>query len=180
MQFLLASMSLGRCHYRYFTKSKMRPQKGNKRSQTFSCEDSNWTQTLNLTLYPTLWCLPFYSWKLKVLVTQSYLTLRLLCSWKSPGKIIGAGCHSLLQGIFLTLRLNPGLLHCRQMLYVLNHLCSPFPLVISKALTDLGHTATILRAAAVSTLSTKTTQGGLWKPTAGPIAGQSNTLGNVT
>ena len=29
----------------------------------------------------------------------------------------GMGCHLLLQGIFLTQGLNPGLLHCRQILY---------------------------------------------------------------
>ena len=31
------------------------------------------------------------------------------------------GCHSLLQGIFPTRGLNPGLLHCRQILYALSH-----------------------------------------------------------
>ena len=31
------------------------------------------------------------------------------------------GCHFLLQGIFLTQGSNPGLLHCRQMLYHLSH-----------------------------------------------------------
>ena len=31
------------------------------------------------------------------------------------------GCHSLLQGIFLTQGSNPGLLHCRQILYHLSH-----------------------------------------------------------
>ena len=30
----------------------------------------------------------------------------------SPGKNTGVGCHALLQGIFLTQRLNPGLPHC--------------------------------------------------------------------
>ena len=35
--------------------------------------------------------------------------IRLLCSWNSPGKNTGVGSHSLLQGIFLTQRLNPGL-----------------------------------------------------------------------
>ena len=34
----------------------------------------------------------------------------------SPGKTTGVGCHALLQGIFLTQGLNPGLLHCRQTL----------------------------------------------------------------
>ena len=35
----------------------------------------------------------------------------------SPGKDTGVGCHALLQGIFPTQGLNPGLLHCRQILY---------------------------------------------------------------
>ena len=35
----------------------------------------------------------------------------------SPDKNTGVGCHSLLQGIFLTQRSNPGLLHCRKILY---------------------------------------------------------------
>ena len=39
----------------------------------------------------------------------------------SPRKNIGVGCHSFLQGIFPTLGLNPGLLHCRQILYYLSH-----------------------------------------------------------
>ena len=33
---------------------------------------------------------------------------RLLCSWNSPSKNTGVDSHSLLQGIFLTLGLNPG------------------------------------------------------------------------
>ena len=36
---------------------------------------------------------------------------RLLCSWDSPGKNTGVGCHALLQGIFQTQELNLGLLH---------------------------------------------------------------------
>ena len=46
---------------------------------------------------------------------------RLFHPWDSPGKNTGVGCHFLLQGIFLTRRLNPGLLHCRQTLYPLSH-----------------------------------------------------------
>ena len=45
---------------------------------------------------------------------------RLLCPWNSPCKNTG-GCHSLLQGIFPTQGLNPGLLQCRQILYHLSH-----------------------------------------------------------
>ena len=37
-----------------------------------------------------------------------------LCSWSSLGKNTVVGCHSLLQGIFLTQGLNPSLLQCRR------------------------------------------------------------------
>ena len=46
---------------------------------------------------------------------------RLLCPWDSPGKNTGVGSHSLLQGIFLTQRLNPGLLNCKRILYSLSN-----------------------------------------------------------
>ena len=45
--------------------------------------------------------------------------------WNSPGKNAGVGCHSLLQGIFLTQGLSLSLLHCRQILYHLSHQTSP-------------------------------------------------------
>ena len=46
---------------------------------------------------------------------------RLLCPQNSPGKNTGVGSHSLLQGIFPTQGSNPGLQHCRQILYHLSH-----------------------------------------------------------
>ena len=39
----------------------------------------------------------------------------------SPGMNTGVGCHALLQGIFPTLGSNPGLPHCRWILYHLSH-----------------------------------------------------------
>ena len=45
----------------------------------------------------------------------------------SPGKNTGVGYHSLLQRIFPTRELNPGLLHCRRTLYGLSHQGSPLP-----------------------------------------------------
>ena len=42
---------------------------------------------------------------------------RLFCPWDSPGKNTGVGCHFLLQGIFPTQGLNPGLPHCKLILY---------------------------------------------------------------
>ena len=41
--------------------------------------------------------------------------------WNSPGQKTGVGSLSLLQGIFPTQRSNPGLPHCRQILYQLSH-----------------------------------------------------------
>ena len=61
-------------------------------------------------------------------VTQSCLTLQrhgLYRPWNSPGQNIGVGSLSLLQGIFPTQGLNPGLPHCRQILYQLSHQGSP-------------------------------------------------------
>ena len=43
----------------------------------------------------------------------------------SPGQNTGVGSLSLLQGIFPTQELNPGLVHHRQILYQLSHKGSP-------------------------------------------------------
>ena len=43
----------------------------------------------------------------------------------SPGKNTRVDCHALLQGIFPTEGSNPGLLHCRQILYQLSYQGSP-------------------------------------------------------
>ena len=42
-------------------------------------------------------------------------------SWDFPGKSAGVDCHFLLQVIFPTQELNPGLPHCGQTLYRLSH-----------------------------------------------------------
>ena len=61
----------------------------------------------------------------KVKVTHSCPTLwdpnGLNSPWNSPGQTTGMGSRSLLQGIFPTQGLNPGLPHCRQILYQLSH-----------------------------------------------------------
>ena len=43
------------------------------------------------------------------------------CATDSPGQNTGVGRLSLLQQIFLTQEQNPGLPHCRRILYQLNH-----------------------------------------------------------
>ena len=68
------------------------------------------------------------------LVTQLCLTLcdPMDCSppgssvhGDSPGKNTGVCCHALLQGIFPIQGSNPGLWHCRRILYCLSHQGSP-------------------------------------------------------
>ena len=48
-------------------------------------------------------------------------SLQAVRPWDFPGKNTGVGCHFLLQEIFPTQGLNPGLPHRRQMLYHLSH-----------------------------------------------------------
>ena len=76
-----------------------------------------------------------------MLVTYSYPTLwtpwtvvhQLLCPWDSPGKNTGVDCNFLLQQIFLTQGSNPGLLHCRQILY---HLSYSWVMALTSRLPD--------------------------------------------
>ena len=73
--------------------------------------------------------------KVKVLVTESYLTLCDPMGCSPPGSSVHGILQArilewvatVLQGIFLTQGSNPGLLHCRQILYYLNHQGSPPP-----------------------------------------------------
>ena len=61
----------------------------------------------------------------------------------SPGKNIRVCCHALLQGIFPTQGLNPGLLHCRWILYHLGHQGSPqfrsFLMLVKVTLKSIAH-----------------------------------------
>ena len=57
----------------------------------------------------------------KALQPHELLPTRFLCPWNSPDKNTRVGCHALLQGIFPTQGLKPGLLHCRQILYHLSY-----------------------------------------------------------
>ena len=58
-------------------------------------------------------------------LTPRAVTHQAPLSWGSPDKNTGVSCHVLLQGIFSTRGLNPGLLHCSQILYCLSHQGSP-------------------------------------------------------
>ena len=58
-------------------------------------------------------------------VSNSLRPHGLYSPWNSPNRNIGVGSYSLLQGIVPTQGLNPGLPHCRQILYQLSHKWSP-------------------------------------------------------
>ena len=59
------------------------------------------------------------------LVSNSLLPHGLYSPWNSAGQNTGVGSLALLQGIFPTQGSNPGLPHCRQILYQLSHQGSP-------------------------------------------------------
>ena len=60
--------------------------------------------------------------KSRSVVSDSLWSCGLYSPWNSPGQNTGVGSLSLLQGIFTTQGLNPGLLHCRWILYQLSHI----------------------------------------------------------
>ena len=58
-------------------------------------------------------------------VSNSLRPRGLYSPWNSAGRNTGVVSLSLLQGIFPTQGLNPGLLHCRRIFYQLSHKESP-------------------------------------------------------
>ena len=72
-----------------------------------------------------------FSWSMKIkskshsVVSNSLWPHRLYSPWDSPGQNAGVHSLSLLQGILPTQGSNPGLPHCRQILYQLSHEGSP-------------------------------------------------------
>ena len=84
-----------------------------------------------------------YAWipRAFVLSLQSFLTLStpwtgaVQAPLEPPGKSTGVGCHGLLQGIFSIQGSNPGLLHCRWILYPPSHLGSPW---VAYTFSNLG------------------------------------------
>ena len=87
------------------------------RIKNFISSDSKWK------------VLPIFLLKVKVkslsrvqhFATPWTVPVKLLHPWDFPFKSTGMGCDFLLQGIFPTQGSNPGLLHCRQTLYILSH-----------------------------------------------------------
>ena len=65
-----------------------------------------------------------HNWSNLAAVAAAVYIYTLLSPWNSPGQNTGVGL-SLLQGIFPTQGLNPGLPHCGRILYQLSHQESP-------------------------------------------------------
>ena len=69
---------------------------------------------------------PLLLWKCKLLShARLFVTTWLYSPWNYPGKNTGVDSLSPPQGIFAMQESNPGLLHCRWMLYQLSHKRSP-------------------------------------------------------
>ena len=85
---------------------------------------------IQLVSYASCWqagCLPLVPpRKPHFIVKVTLQPARLLCPWNSPGQNTVVDSCSLLQGIFPTQGLKPGLPHCRQILYHLSYQGSPF------------------------------------------------------
>ena len=86
---------------------------------------STWHDSSSLWQLP--WFLEILLWTVRLLshvwlfATLWTVAYQASLSMRFSGKSTGVGCHFLLQGIFPTQGSNPGLLHCRQMLYLLSH-----------------------------------------------------------
>ena len=72
----------------------------------------------------SLYMIKWSEWNRSV-VSDSLRPHGLHSPWHSPGQNTGVGSLSLLQGIFPTQGLNPGVPHCRWILYQLSHRGSP-------------------------------------------------------
>ena len=87
--------------------------------QSTSWETLGWREHKLESRLPGEW-----QWKCSV-VSDSLWPHGLYSLWNSLGQNTGVGSLSLLQGIFPTQGSNPGLLHCKWILYQLSHKGSP-------------------------------------------------------
>ena len=81
---------------------------------------------LLFSLVRTKWLVYWVESESRSVMSDSSRPHGLYSPWSSPGQNTGAGSLSLLQVIFPTQGLNPGLLHCRWILYQLIHKESPY------------------------------------------------------
>ena len=85
--------------------------------------------------YITSWC---YSLSCVQLCDRMDCSPQDLYPRNSPDKNTGVDRHPLLQGIFPTQGSNPGLLHCKQILYHLSHQGSPLYYIIRSIINTIS------------------------------------------
>ena len=108
----------------YFKKKRKGKQsvKNSSLGREYSMRVENWNGDW---VFPTL--IDGVKWsESHSVVSNSLRPNGLYSSWNSPGQNTGVGSLSLFQGIFPTQGSNPGLPHCRQILYQLSHKGSPY------------------------------------------------------
>ena len=89
------------------------------------------------------WCSflpsPVWKWKWKLLSHVWLFATPWTSPWNSPGQNTGFDSLSILQGIFPTQGSNPGLPHCRQILYQLRNKGSPREALFNHFQSALNH-----------------------------------------
>ena len=94
----------------------------NRDAKTINQNGRHFPHYLPLPHYPPT---KGYESESRSVMSNSLRPHRLYSPWNSPGQNSGVGSPSFLQEIFSTQRSNPGLLHCRWILYQLSHKGSP-------------------------------------------------------
>ena len=112
---------------------KIRDTKGTFHAKMGSIKDRNGMDLTEAAAIKKRWQEnpeELYKKDLKVQIAQSCPTLcdpmDYTSPWNSPDQNTGVGSLSLLQGIFPTQRLNPGLPHCKRIVYQLSQKESPY------------------------------------------------------
>ena len=114
-------------HFLYYSLHKFLPII--KCPEVSDASSSTWALEPTSASFPSLfWVVSLFLFNVRwsrSVVSNSLRPHGLLCPWGFPGKKTGVGCHFLLQEVFPTQGLNPGLPHCRRTLYHLSHQGSP-------------------------------------------------------
>ena len=99
---------------------KYHGQKSLLGSSPWGCKD--WDMTEHLHHHHPYFIYIYMKWSESCsVVSDSLRTHGLYSPWNSPGQNTGVGSLSLLQGILPTQGSNPGLLHCKWILYQLSY-----------------------------------------------------------
>ena len=80
---------------------------------------------IQMLKFLSIWLCVYVVQSARLFATHGLQPTWFLYPWDFPGKSTGVGSHFLLQEIFWTQGLKPGLLHCRQTLYPLSYQESP-------------------------------------------------------